>query len=135
METTKKVEKSDRVKKEEKRQKRADDIVSVIQAILFLSAVTLCFYNLGLAIILIIWLLENNHIYEKACDWMCIDEIDIPDSVLGLKTMLKGQIALIPLLAVAAILVLTNYPIAALIYGFFAFIIFCFYEECKLFNF
>lgn len=123
------------MEKKDKQKKRAVKIAKIFQWSIILLAAGLLFYNWKLSIIALIWYLVNGSVYEKACEWQCIDEIDTPDPVRGLKIMLQGQPVLILLLTIAVILVLANYPIIAIVYSLFAFPVFCGYTEMKLFFF
>ncbi len=121
MEITTKKEQEDRhykyFREREEKNKRIDRLFGAIELAILGLTIALCCYNWQLAIVSLIWFFVNGVEYSRGCTWLCIDEIDMPDSALGLRIMFKSWKVLLPMLAVGVILVLVNYPIIALVYG------------------
>lgn len=117
----KKKEEDDRYKwfrEKEKKNKRIDNWFALVELAIIGLTIALWYYNWQLGIISLVWLVSNIYVYSEGCDWLCIDEIDMPDSALGLRLMFKSWIILLPLLAIGVVLVLLNWWAITLIYGF-----------------
>lgn len=119
-------------REKEEKNKRIDRWFYAIELVILGLTITLCFYNWQLAIVSFIWLIVSLKEYGKGCEWMCIDEIDMPDSAFGLRFMFKKWKILLPLLTIGAVLLLLNWWVIAIVYGVFAFFVYAL--SCEIFG-
>lgn len=111
-------------RQKEKKNKRIDLLFGFIELAILGGAIALWPDNWQIAIVFPVWLISNVLIYGKGCEWMCIDEIDIPNSALGLRMMFKSWVILLPLLIVAVVLLLLKWWLVAIVYGFLALLLY-----------
>lgn len=123
------------VQAKEQKNKPAQRIFNCIELSILGLMIACIIFCQQYAPIFFIWFFLNSLIYHQGCSWLCIDEYDLDNTSLGLKIMFKSWKVQIPMYAIAAVLILTNHPLIALIYGIIALFFFKLYQDLNLFDF